>query len=371
MPRTIRVFFASPGDLEEERHLVSEALQRLSGRSSHTFEYLGYEGVKAHTGSRPQDLINALVDQCDVFLAVFHRRWGQSAPDTATYTSYTEEEFERARRRLSVTGSPEIFCFFKQLDLALLSDPGEQLAKVLDFRRRLEASRQVLYRTFSTSSQFVAEIEGHVLAFAEGQLPSPRTGARRIHIPILADHAPESQASFDASKVRQAVEAAAQGRIEEAAVLMASVSQTTRNIEVLDIIRDFFVTIDNADAAQAVLEKKLTLLHDRRLAAQEYAAVVMSGAWLDQLVAGMLRQVPEESHVEAEQAIRKLFSGSRFRELMIESMAEHFTVGELLSLAKFYKGEAASIAAKFGHYIGIAVPQINAMLAEENPELFE
>ena len=370
MPRTIRVFFASPGDLEEERHLVQEALQRLSSRSPHTFEYLGYEELKAHTGSRPQDLINALVDQCDVFLAVFHRRWGQASPDTATYTSYTEEEFERARRRLSATASPEIFCFFKQLDLALLSDPGEQLAKVLEFRRRLEESRQVLYRTFSTASQLVADIEGHLLAFAEGQLPSPRTAARRIHIPILADRAPESHASYDASKVRQAIEAADQGRVEEAAILMAGVSQTTRNIEVLDIIRDFFAAIDNADAAQAVLEKKLTLLHDRRLAAQEYAAVVMSGAWLDQLVAGTLRQIPEENRLEAEQALRKLFSGSRFRELMIESMAEHFTVGELLSLARFFKGEAASITAKFGHYIGVAVPRINAILAEENPELF-
>ena len=370
MPRNIRVFFASPGDLEEERHLVREALQRLSARSPHTFKYLGYEELKAHTGSRPQDLINQLVDQCDVFLAVFYRRWGQPSPDAATYTSYTEEEFERARRRLSMTASPEIFCFFKQLDLALLSDPGEQVAKVLEFRRRLEESRQVLYRTFSTASQFVAELEEHLLAFAEGKLPSPRTAVRRIHIPILADRDPEPQLGYEASKVRLAIEAAERGRVEEAAILMAGVSQTTRNIELLNFIRDFFVAIDNADAAQAVLEKKLTLLHDRRLAAQEYAAVVMSGAWLEQLVAGALEQVPEENHLEAERALRNLFSGSRFRELLIDSMAEHFTVGELLSLARFFKGEAASITAKFGRYIGVAVPKINAILAEENPDLF-
>ena len=81
--------------------------------------------------------------------------------------------------------------------------------------------------------------------------------------------------------------------------------------------------------------------------------------------------VPPESHAAMEQDIRKLFTGTRFRELMIESMAEYFTVGELLCLTRFYKGEGASIMAKFGHYMGIVVPKINAILAAENPELFK
>jgi hypothetical protein len=171
--------------------------------------------------------------------------------------------------------------------------------------------------------------------------------------------------------VRQAVDAAANGRVEAAAVLMARVSQTTRNIEVLDVISKFFEAAGNPDAAQAVFEKKLTLLHDRRLAAIEYAAVLMAQPWLDDVVAGILRQIPQESHATAEQVIRRLFTGTRFRELMIESMAAHFTVGELLSLTRFYRGEGATIAAKFGYYMGTVVPEINAILAAENPDLFE
>lgn len=370
MACTIRVFFASPGDLEEERHLSSETLRRMSERSAYTFKLLGFENALAATAHRPQDIINAFVDQCDVFLAVFHRRWGQPSQDTVAYTSYTEEEFERAKRRLGATGAPEIFCFFKQLDLPSLADPGEQLAKVLEFRSRLEESHQVLYRTFTTAVQFVADLEQHLLAFVEGRLPTPRTPQRRIHIPILADQQPESPRSYDLAKVRQAIGAAASGRVEEAVVLMAAVSQTTRNIEILDLIRAFFGDTGNPDAAQAVLEKKLTLLRDRRLAAYEYAAVLMTEPWLDDLVAGMLRYLPPERHAAAEQTIRKLFTGTRFRELMIESMAEHFTVGELLSLTRFYKGDGASITAKFGHYMGIVVPKINSILAAENPELF-
>lgn len=368
---TIRVFFASPGDLEEERHVFGEVLSALSNRSRHRFLPLGFEDVLASTGPRPQDIINRLVDQCDVFLAVFHRRWGQCSPDAAVYTAYTEEEFERANRRFAHTGAPEIFCFFKHVDLSSLADPGEQLTKVLEFKRRLEASRQVLYRTFGTVTEFASELEKHLLAFANGELPMPRTSARRIHLPILADHAPETERTHDLAMMREAQLAAAGGQLEEASALFARLSQTSRNIEVLDIARGFFEQVGNTDAAQAVLERKVTLVHDRRLAAHEYAAVLMSHRWLDDLVAGMLRSVPAENHEAMERIIRELFTGSRFRELLIESMAEHFTVGELLSLSRFYRGEGGTVAGKLGHYIGVAVPEIISLLAGENPELFQ
>lgn len=370
MARTIRVFFASPGDLEEERHLTLETLRQMSERSAYTFKFQGFESVLATTARRPQDVINTLVDECDVFMAVFHRRWGQLPQDTVACTSYTEEEFEHAKRRFVSTGAPEIFCFFKQVDLPSLADPGEQLTKVLEFKRRLEESHQVLYRTFTTATQFVADIEQHLFAFAEGKLPTPRSPERRFHIPIVEDQQPDSQRSYDLTKVRQAINAATSGRVEEAVILMAGVSQTTRDIELLDIIREFYVNTNDLGAAQAVLEKKLTLLHDRRLAAHEYVAVLMSEHWLDDLVSSMLRNLPPKKHSVAEQTIRKLFTGTRFRELVIEYLAKYFTVGELLSLSRFYKGEGASITAKFGHTMGIMVPEINAILTAENPELF-
>lgn len=366
----IRVFFASPGDVEEERQLASEMLQRLSARSDYVFELLGFESALAATAHRPQDIINTFVDQCDVFLAVFHRHWGQRSPDTVAYTSYTEEEFERAKRRLESTGAPEIFCFFKQIDLPSLADPGSQLTKVLEFKRRLEESHQILYRTFATADRFQADLENHLVAFAKGELPIPRTPVRRIHLPIITDQLPETERLYDLAMVRQANEAGINDHVETAIALMAQVSQTTRNIEVLDAIRQFFELADNPDAAQAVLEKKLTLLHDRRLAANEYTVVFMAQPWLDDVVAGMLKQIPYEDHAKAELIIRRLFTGTRFRELLIESMSEHFTVGELLSLTRFYRGEGATISAKLGHYIGTVVPQINAILASENPELF-
>uniref|UniRef100_Q3APW6 DUF4062 domain-containing protein n=1 Tax=Chlorobium chlorochromatii (strain CaD3) TaxID=340177 RepID=Q3APW6_CHLCH len=371
MQRIIRIFFASPGDLEEERHLTKEILRQMSERSRYTFEFYGFERALATTACRPQDVINNFVDECDVFIAVFHRRWGQPPQDTVVYSSYTEEEFERAKRRFVSTGAPEIFCFFKQVDLPSIADPGEQLRKVLAFKRRLEESHQVLYRTFATAAQFVADIEQHLFAFAEGKLPTPRSPKHRFHIPIIEDQQPDSQRSYDLTKVHQALNAATSGCVEEAVILMAGVSQTTRDIELLDVIKEFFINTNNLDAAQAVVEKKLTLLQDRRLAAHAYVAVLMSEHWLNDLVASMSKTVSPEKQSVAEHTTRKLFTGIRFHELMIEYLSKYFTVGELLSLTRFYQGEGASITAKFGRTIGIMIPEINAILMAENPELFE
>jgi hypothetical protein len=368
--REIRVFLASAGDVEEERHLFREVLATLSSRRGVRFTPLGWEDTLAVTGRRPQDVINGLVDQCDVFVAVFHRRWGQNAPEAVANTSYTEEEFERALRRLGATGSPEIFCFFKHIDLASLADPGEQLQKVLGLRRRLEESRQVLYRTFGTAADFVTELEAHLVAFAEDALPAPRTPGRRIHLPILEDRGPELDREHGLALLSQAKLAAEAGRVEEAAALFARLSQTSCNIQILDMTRLFFDQAGNSDAAQAVLERKLALLHDRRLAAHEYVAVLMFHGWLEELVAATLATVPEQTRETVRTTLTTAFTGSRFRELLIDSMAEHFSVGELLSLARFYRGEGRSVASKLGQYMGTAIPSIIAIMASENPELF-
>ena len=52
-----------------------------------------------------------------------------------------------------------------------MTDPGPQLQKVLDFRKSLEESRQVLSHGFANESEFKAEVDRHLRAFAKGELP--------------------------------------------------------------------------------------------------------------------------------------------------------------------------------------------------------
>jgi hypothetical protein len=189
--RTIRVFIASPGDLAVERAAFKQVLEELNAGFGDAldikFEPLGWEDTLASTGRRSQEVINREIDRCDVLILAMHRRWGQAAPDAQPYTSYTEEEFHRAlarwqKKRRGKPQAPEIFVFFKHIDSASMADAGPQLQKVLDFRKSLEESRQVLYHGFANEAEFKAEVDRHLRAFSKGELPkadAPRCRRRR------------------------------------------------------------------------------------------------------------------------------------------------------------------------------------------------
>jgi hypothetical protein len=153
-PRTVKVFIASPNDLAIERRVFKDTIDELNrgfGRGADvTFVPLGWEDALSQVGRRSQAVINQDVDACDVFVLVMWRRWGQEAPDATErgFSSYTEEEFYRALARFEKTKAPMLFVFFKHIDSGQMADPGEKLKKVLAFRKKLEQSRQVLWRGF-------------------------------------------------------------------------------------------------------------------------------------------------------------------------------------------------------------------------------
>ena len=100
------------------------------------------------------------------------------------YSSYTEEEFYRALARFEKDGRPILCVFFRHIDPGQMGDPGPQLAKVLAFRKELEQTRRVLYRTFNDEKSFKLEIDRHLTAFADGKCETP--DADRV-VPIVPD----------------------------------------------------------------------------------------------------------------------------------------------------------------------------------------
>jgi hypothetical protein len=171
VPRLIKVFIASPGDLVPERKALKNVVDKLNsgfGRGANVrFELLGWEDVLSQVGQRSQNIINRDVDACDIFVLVMWRRWGQKAPDAAPFTSYTQEEFYRALSRYEANGKPTIFMFFKRIDSGQIADPGRQLKKVLAFRNKLEKTRQIIYRSFDDEAGFEKEIDTHLVKFAQ------------------------------------------------------------------------------------------------------------------------------------------------------------------------------------------------------------
>lgn len=148
-----------------------------------------------------------------------HRRWGQEPPDAQPYSSYTEEEFHRAfarwqKKRRGKPQAPEIFVFFKHIDSTSMADAGPQLQKVLDFRKSLEESRQVLYHRFANEAEFKAEVDRHLRAFAKGELPPADAPRDKVLLPLAViaevqkEKAEKEQALARAEREHKVAEAA-------------------------------------------------------------------------------------------------------------------------------------------------------------------
>ena len=145
----LELFIASPGDLPEERAQISDIVDRVvqscGVNLAVRIRVTKWEQVNPDLG-RPQDRINRLIDSCDIFVGLLHRRWGS---DTGTHDSGFAEEWDRVLSRRASGPDPAVALFFKHLDAAEEADAGTQLTKVLEFRARIINEHVALYREFS------------------------------------------------------------------------------------------------------------------------------------------------------------------------------------------------------------------------------
>ncbi|HEV7805248.1 MAG TPA: tetratricopeptide repeat protein [Solirubrobacteraceae bacterium] len=228
--KAFRVFIASPSGLDEERRLFRTTLQVFNEDDANergaAFLPIGWETTIGGVG-RPKDLINQDVRRSDYCVVVLWDRWG-SATGSGEYTAGTEEEYNLAIECLQDGDSPmrDVLVLFKGVDERQRSDPGEQLRKVLAFRRALEASKSLLFFTFDTPDEFRRLIQRTL----QGWLRDGDEGreARRFESPLPRPGADvETESSDDASSSGQDVLERAQqlsraGRDSEAESLLAS-----------------------------------------------------------------------------------------------------------------------------------------------------
>ncbi len=304
--RKIRVFIASPGDLVEERKIFRNAIEQLNvgfGDGAEVeFIPLGWEDTFASTGRRNQSVINEEIDTCDVFILAMNRRWGQHAPDAEPYSSYTEEEFHRALERWRSSGSPDIFVFFKRVDAESEGDPGPQLRKVIDFRKHLEETRQVLYHYFNSPQSFMNEVDRHLRAYAKNELPKADQQRDMVVLPMIAlkevekakavalqkteevkkanDAAEAARLQLEATQLQIAEDAAQlskEGKVEFAREKLTKLVTETTNIRILFLCYEFFDRTGDLDSAVRVLEKWLGLSGAENRTAETAAALTNLG----------------------------------------------------------------------------------------------
>ncbi len=110
---------------------------------------------------RPQERINPMVRECDVFIGLLNKRWGTA---TGERSSGFEEEFEIAlERRRNGEDAPAIGMFFANIDEDSLADPGPQLSQVIEFRTKVKAERIALYGEFSNADQLGKRVSNFLL----------------------------------------------------------------------------------------------------------------------------------------------------------------------------------------------------------------
>jgi tetratricopeptide (TPR) repeat protein len=163
----MRVFIASPGGLDDERRRFRQLLLDFNEDDAHArgaaFLPIGWEQTLPGVG-RPQELINEDVETSDYMILVLWDRWGSPPSEEGPYTSGTEEEYNVARACLSDADKPmrDIVVLFKGVEERQLSDPGEQLSRVLAFRTNVEDERSLLYGTFDSMDEYDRNVRKHL-----------------------------------------------------------------------------------------------------------------------------------------------------------------------------------------------------------------
>ncbi len=163
-----RVFIASPGGLEPEREAFRRVLNDYNESDAledgALFIPIGWELARAGMG-RPQELINKDLRRCDYCVLVLRDRWGSPAGGGGKYSSGTEEEYHVARECIANGTMRDVVVLFGAVDPGKLSDPGEQLQKVIAFRRELEDKKEMLYSTFDELPVFEKHLRGQLAAW--------------------------------------------------------------------------------------------------------------------------------------------------------------------------------------------------------------
>jgi hypothetical protein len=162
--RKLRVFIASPGDVQEERDAASLVVSELQ-RTVAKREAVHLEAVRWETHAWPdvggdaQDVINREVGEFDVFVGMMWRRFGTPTKRAA---SGTAEEFERAYTYFAAYGRPKIMFYFKREPFyETNSRQLAQFSKVLAFRKKL-AKQGVLFWEYSTPLEFERRFREHL-----------------------------------------------------------------------------------------------------------------------------------------------------------------------------------------------------------------
>lgn len=187
--RRLRVFIASPGDLEAERLRLQSVIDELN-RSSWAHEHeLTLECLRWETHAQPemgraqQVILNQLSpDTWDVFIGVLWLRFGSETgavrPDMSSFGSGTEEEFESAYSGWKTSNRPHIMiyrCTRPPTTLRELNSSQYQRVEAFFERFRHDGASPGLVCEFQNPDQFERLTRAHLQDWVSRTIESSTT----------------------------------------------------------------------------------------------------------------------------------------------------------------------------------------------------
>jgi hypothetical protein len=168
---TIRIFLASPGDVAEERKIVSEAIEDLQltvGKSRGVHLELVKWETHAYPdiGSYSQEVINKQIGSYSVLVGIMWQRFGTK---TQSADSGTEEEFNLAYEVFREYGSPKIMFYFRSPEAVRNKNELDQLGMVFNFKERLK-NYGALYWEYGDVREFERKLRVHLYHHIENIL---------------------------------------------------------------------------------------------------------------------------------------------------------------------------------------------------------
>jgi tetratricopeptide (TPR) repeat protein len=251
------VFVASPGGLVPERQAFRDAINAYNEMDAISrgvmFIPVGWEQTLPGMG-RPQSLINEDLRDCDYFVLILWDRWGSSSGDAA-YTSATSEEYAIAREcwNNSEHCLVEIAAFFKAAEPRQMSDPGEQLRNVLDFKRQLEQTKELLFSTFDDLSLFQRQLQRLLAKWVRDHEQGKRGPASK-QVPRITSPEASATGLSPTASVTAAEGLVRQGKLTDAEMLFArALAKDNEPGTALQYAR-FLRSLGRFSQAQALLE---------------------------------------------------------------------------------------------------------------------
>jgi hypothetical protein len=184
----LRIFLASPSDVQKEREIIREVVDRLNtaiGRNLGVHvELRGWEDTPPGRG-RPQDEINEVLRRCDIFLGLLWKTWGTNPGGDNEYESGFEEEFNLACELHDQGEIEEVAVYFKEIS-GVSPDSMEGVQQVVDFKESID--RELLFGTFQTARDWRELIYDHLATYLTKKYAASESGEahqapRRLPVP--------------------------------------------------------------------------------------------------------------------------------------------------------------------------------------------